>query len=288
LVWHKVQKQLGGNVRTFVSGGAPLLKEVGQFFYSLGIPILEGYGLTETSPVIAVNRLDNPEFGTVGPLCFNVEVRIADDGEILIKGPMVMKGYYNQAEATATAIRDGWFYTGDIGHINSNANLVITDRKKDIIVTSGGKNIAPQNIESAIKLDKYIAEAVVFGNNRQFISALIVPNFDNLEQYAKYKNIEYIGREGMVQDPMIQEFMNRRVTRALQDFPKHEQVKKIALLKEEFSQDNDELTATLKIKRRVIEQKHAKKIEELYKSNVFEGPSQQLSQKENEARAASL
>lgn len=291
LVWRKIQQQLGGNVRAFVSGGAPLLREVGEFFYSFGITILEGYGLTETSPVVAVNRLDSPEFGTVGPLCFNVDVKIADDGEIMIKGPMVMQGYYGKPEETAKVIRDGWFYSGDIGHLNEQGRLVITDRKKDIIVTSGGKNISPQNLECALKLDKYIAEAVVFGNNRKYLGALIVPNFTNLKQYADYKQILFHDHDDLVNHPDIQEFLQRRVSRALQDFPEHEQVRKIGILPQEFSQESGELTATLKTKRRVIEQKYGKMIDAMYSqvADISSNQSQhQTHYEKKEARAVSL
>ncbi|MEA3420129.1 MAG: AMP-binding protein, partial [Acidobacteriota bacterium] len=191
LVFSKIIEKTGGRIRFFVSGGAALSKDIAEFFYAIGLIALEGYGLTETSPVISVNTLDNLRFGTVGKVIPDVEVKIAGDGEILTRGPNVMKGYYKKEVETREAIKEGWFYTGDIGYLDEDGYLVITDRKKDIFVTSGGKNVAPQLIENILKTNLYVSNAVVVGDNRRFISALIIPNFEKLEEYAKANNIVY-------------------------------------------------------------------------------------------------
>ncbi|MCK5681771.1 long-chain fatty acid--CoA ligase, partial [bacterium] len=184
LVFTKLGDKLGGSLRFFISGGAPLPQKVAEFFYGTGYPIYEGYGLTETAPVLAVNYPDHIKFGTVGPVLEGVEIKIAEDGEILAKGPNIALGYYNNLAATDEAFVDGWFYTGDVGELDSNNYLKITDRKKDIIVTAGGKNIAPQHLENLLKMDKYIGEAMLYGDRMKFISALLVPDFAKVEEYA--------------------------------------------------------------------------------------------------------
>ena len=264
LVFAKIKRRVGGRLKLFVSGGAPLGRDIAEFFGAVGLPILEGYGLTETSPVISVNRPAEVRPGTVGRPLDNVEVKIAPDGEILTRGPHVMKGYFNRPEATAEAIdREGWFHTGDIGFLEDGF-LTITDRKKDIIVTSGGKNIAPQPIEGALKKSPLISEVVMIGNKRNFASALVVPKFDALEKWAASKGIAFRDREDLVRRPEIVAHYEEAVKQATGDLAKFEQIKKIALLPRELSLEAGELTPTLKVKRRVVEQKYKDMIDRLY------------------------
>jgi long-chain acyl-CoA synthetase len=266
LVFAKIKKRTGGRLRVFVSGGAPLSRELAEFFGAVGLLILEGYGLTETSPVITVNRPGDFRPGTVGPPVEGVEVRIAPDGEILTRGPHVMKGYYKKPGATAEAIDEGgWFHTGDVGFLEDGF-LTITDRKKDIIVTSGGKNIAPQPIEGALKLSPLIADAVMIGNKRNFASALVVPKFDALEKWAAARGISFRDREDLVRRPEIVAHYEQAVREATGGLSRFEQIKKIALLPREFSLEGGELTPTLKVKRRVVEQKYKDMIDRLYEA----------------------
>jgi long-chain acyl-CoA synthetase len=265
LVFATIRERTGGRLRLFVSGGAPLSKEIAEFFGAVGLSILEGYGLTETSPVIAVNRPDKMKPGTVGPPLAGVEVKIAEDGEILTRGRHVMKGYYNKPEATAEVIdADRWFHTGDVGLVDPEGFLVITDRKKDIIVTSGGKNIAPQPIESLVKSNPLVAEIVMIGNKRNFPSALVVPNFDNLEKWARAHGLTASAREELVRDPRVVELYDRTVADLTAHLAQFERIKRIALLPREFSLEAGELTPTLKVKRRVVEQKYKDVIDRLY------------------------
>ncbi|MES2179496.1 MAG: long-chain fatty acid--CoA ligase [Gemmatimonadota bacterium] len=264
LVFSKLQTRTGGRLRYFVSGGAPLATEINKFFYAAGLVILEGYGLTETSPVIAVNTPDAFRLGTVGKLVPGVEVSIANDGEILTRGPHVMKGYYNKPEATADAIDgDGWFHTGDIGELR-DGYLAITDRKKDIIVTAGGKNIAPQPIENAIKTNKFVSQAVVIGDKRKFPIVLIVPNWDQLDKFAASEGLESVDHTKMLTTPAIQAKMDTEVRGQLTGLAKFEMPKKIALLEHDFSIERGELTPTLKVKRRVIDKTYKSVIDALY------------------------
>jgi len=265
LVFNKIRERTGGRLRLFISGGAPLAREIAEFFGAVGLLILEGYGLTETSPVIAVNRPDKMKPGSVGPPIQGVEVKIAEDGEILTRGPHVMKGYYNKPEATAEVIdRERWFHTGDIGLLDAEGFLVITDRKKDIIVTSGGKNIAPQPIENQLKTNPLIAEIVMIGNKRNFPSALIVPNFDNLQKWAKAQGLTAASKEELVRDPRVVALYDQTVQALTKDLAQFERIKKIALLPREFTLEAGELTPTLKVKRRVVEQKYKDVIDRLY------------------------
>jgi long-chain acyl-CoA synthetase len=265
LVFTKIRERVGGRLRLFVSGGAPLSKEINEFFGAAGLLILEGYGLTETSPVITVNRPDAFRPGTVGPPIPRVEVKIAPDGEILTRGPHVMKGYYNKPEATSEAIdQDGWFKTGDIGMLDADGFLAITDRKKDIIVTSGGKNIAPQPIENALKSSGLIAEIVMIGNKRNFPSALVVPNFVNLEKWAKENNVAFASREALVADPRVVDLYDRTVTDMTKDQAQYERIKKVTLLPREFSIETGELTPKLSVRRRVVEEKYKDLIDRMY------------------------
>ena len=264
LVFRKLQSRLGGRLRFFVSGSAPLSTEIGEFFYSLGITILEGYGLTETSPVIAANRLPVPRFGSVGQPIPGVEVRIAQDGEILTRGPHVMQGYYQKPDATAAAIVDGWLHTGDIGRLDEGGYLYITDRKKDLIKTAGGKFVAPQKLENLFVTDPQISQAFVYGDRRPYCVALIVPNMDALRRYAQLQEIPAGSAQELVRNPRVVEFYWGLVQARQQGLAGFEQVKKIALLDQEFSQGAGELTPTLKVKRAVIAQRYGAILGALY------------------------
>jgi long-chain acyl-CoA synthetase len=264
LVFSKLLQRTGGRLRYFVSGGAPLAPEINKFFYAAGLTILEGYGLTETSPVIAVNTPDAFRIGTVGKPIAGVEVRIAADGEILTRGPHVMRGYYNNPVATAEAIDgEGWFHTGDIG-VLEDGFLRITDRKKDIIVTAGGKNIAPQPIENKIKTNKYISQAVMIGDKRKFPVLLVVPNFDQLEPWAGRKNIIWTSRSQLLTMPTVKAKIEKEVAKETDGLARYETPKKIALLEHDFSVERGELTPTLKVKRRVIDRDYKALIDALY------------------------
>ena len=267
LVFSKIIEKTGGRVRFFVSGGAPLSRDIAEFFYALGLMILEGYGLTETSPVISVNTFEDLKFGSVGKPIPGVEVKIAADGEILTRGPHVMKGYYNKEAETKEAFEGGWFHTGDIGRIDEDGFLVITDRKKDIIVTAGGKNIAPQPIENILKTNPYIANGVVIGDRRRFVSALIVPNFDKLEEYARFNGIPFADRSELVKNEKIADFIKAEVDRATPNLASFEKIKKIALLDRDFEIEKGEITPTLKVKRNVIEKKYQDLINALYEED---------------------
>ncbi len=265
LVFDKLKERVGGRIRFFISGGAPLAREIGEFFAFANLYILEGYGLTETSPVIAVNREKAFKFGTVGLPLDNVEVKIADDGEILTRGPHVMKGYYKKDEATKEAIdNEGWFHTGDIGFFDKDGFLVITDRKKNIIVTSGGKNIAPQPIENMLITSRYIEQAVVVGDKRKYCSALIVPNMEILKAYAKDNYIEYETEEELLNNVMIKDLIRKEIDRLSVNLASYETIKEFTLLKEPFSIENGELTPTLKVKRNVIEKRYKDLIDKMY------------------------
>ena len=264
LVFGKIVEKTGGRVHFFVSGGAPLSGDVAEFFYAIGITILEGYGLTETAPVLTCNTFDRMKFGTVGPPVPEVEIKIAPDGEILAKGPNVMKGYYKKEQETREAMEGGWFHTGDIGHFDEEGFLVITDRKKDILITAGGKNVSPQPIENTLKANPYVQTAVVVGGGRKFISALIVPNYDKLEAYAKAKGIPFGSRKELVGREEITSFMLAEVNRATPNLASYERIKKIVLLDRDFDADT-ELTPSLKVKRHIVEKVFKPLIDLLYK-----------------------
>jgi long-chain acyl-CoA synthetase len=264
LVFSKLKARTGGRLRYFVSGGAPLAPEINKFFYAAGLVILEGYGLTETSPVISANIPGSFRIGTVGKPFPFVEVSIAPDGEILTRGPHVMAGYYKNDEATREAIDPaGWFHTGDIGVLD-DGYLRITDRKKDIIVTAGGKNIAPQPIENAVKTNKYVSQAVMIGDKRKFPVLLVVPNWDQLERWAGRRNIIWTHRSQLLEMPTIQAKMEKEVAKQTAGLAKFEAPKKIALLEHDFSIERGELTPTLKVKRRVIDKDYKALIDSLY------------------------
>ncbi|HKN68649.1 MAG TPA: long-chain fatty acid--CoA ligase [Gemmatimonadaceae bacterium] len=264
LVFSKLKARTGGRLRYFVSGGAPLAAEINKFFYAAGLVILEGYGLTETSPVIAVNTPDAFRIGTVGKAFPGVEIMIASDGEICTRGPHVMKGYYNKPEATAEAIdENGWFHTGDIGQLEDGF-LRITDRKKDIIATAGGKKIAPQPIENKVKTNKYVSQAVMIGDKRKYPVLLVVPNWESLEKWARYKNLIWTDRAQLLQMPTVRAKMEKEVAEELAGLARFEMPKKVALLEHDFSIERGELTPTLKVKRRVIDESYKSVIDSLY------------------------
>lgn len=265
LVFSKLHQRVGGRLRFFVSGGAPLSKEIAEFFFKAGILVLEGYGLTETSPVIAVNHEGKFKFGSVGPALPRVEVKIADDGEILTRGPHVMKGYYKNPQATAETIdEDGWLYTGDIGVIDDEGFLAITDRKKNIIVTSGGKNVTPATIENALITSPYIEQVMVIGDKRKYLSALIVPTFDAIKNYAQSNNISFSDREDLVNSPEIYNLLGTEIQRLSVDLARFEQIKRYTLLPQEFTIESGEITPSLKIKRKVVSEKYADQIDKMY------------------------
>ena len=265
LVFSKIKQRTGGRLRLFISGGAPLAREIAEFFGAAGLLICEGYGLTETSPVITCNRPDWIKPGTVGLPLEGIEVKIAPDGEILARGPNIMRGYFKKPEATAEAIdKDGWFHTGDIGVLDTDGFLAITDRKKDILVTSGGKNIAPQPIENTIKTNRYFAEVVMIGNNRNFPAALVVPNFEPLEKWAKEKGLAAGSREDLVRKPEVVAFYQKLVNDLTPDLAQFEKIKKITLIPREFTIEAGELTPTMKVKRRVVEAKYKDVIDRMY------------------------
>ncbi|HOW86046.1 MAG TPA: long-chain fatty acid--CoA ligase [Candidatus Aminicenantes bacterium] len=264
LVFSKIIAKTGGRVHFFVSGGAPLSADVAEFFYAVGITILEGYGLTETSPVLACNTFPKMKFGTVGPLVPGVQVKFAPDGEIWAKGPNVMKGYYNKPQETAEVFEDGWFKTGDVGHFDEEGFLVITDRKKDILVTAGGKNVSPQPIENMLRMNPYIQNVVVVGGGRKFISALVVPNFDKLEAYAKSRGISFGSRKELVESEEIRSFMLAEINRSTPNLASYERIKKIVLLDKDFDADT-QMTPSLKVKRHIVEKVFKPLIDLLYK-----------------------
>jgi long-chain acyl-CoA synthetase len=265
LVFAKLRKRTGGRVRFFISGGAPLSREIARFFYAAGLPVLEGYGLTETSPVMAVNTFQHHRLGTVGKAIPEVEIRIAPDGEIVTRGPNVMCGYFNKPEATAEAIdEEGWFHTGDIGMIDADGFLSITDRKKDLIVTAGGKNIAPQPIENLAKSSKFVATAVMIGDRRPFPVMLVVPNAAQVKGWAEYKGLPDGELEALLGLPEVRQKIEREVRMTLRDLAQFEMPKKLLLLSREFTVESGELTPTLKVRRRIVEERHRAAIEALY------------------------
>ncbi|MBL8978300.1 MAG: long-chain fatty acid--CoA ligase [Gemmatimonadetes bacterium] len=265
LVFSKLVAKTGGRLRYFVSGGAPLSAEIAKFFFAAGLPIYEGYGLTETSPVISVNGKGFLRLGSVGRVVPGVEATIAADGEILTRGPHVMKGYYNKPQATAEVIDSGgWFHTGDIGMFDADGFLKITDRKKDIIVTAGGKNIAPQPIEGRVKTSKFVLNAVMIGDKRKFPILLVVPNVDIVRQWATAEGRSYPDDAALIASKETAEKIDREVKKTLRDLAQFEMPKKIVLIPHDFSIESGELTPTLKVKRRVVEKNYQAQIEAAY------------------------
>ena len=264
LVFSKLTARLGGRIRFFTSGGAPLSGDIARFFHAAGMTILEGYGLTETSPVISINRLDAFKFGSVGKVIAGVDVKIAEDGEILCKGHNVMKGYWNKPEETAAVLsEEGWFATGDIGHIDADGFLWITDRKKDLIKTAGGKYVAPQEIENLLKLQRTVEQVHVVGDRRPYCTAVIVPSFDFLHEWARERNVSASDAE-LVADSRVRQIVQADVDTVNAQLARYQTIKKFVLAAEPFSQDNGMLTPTLKVKRKVVNQRYEKQIEALY------------------------
>ncbi len=271
LVFSKLRARLGGRLANAVSGSAPLAVEINKFFSAAGVRILEGYGLTETSPVIAVNLPDANRVGTVGRPLPGIDVSIAADGEILARGPNIMLGYYNRPEATREAIdADGWFHTGDIGELR-NGYLTITDRKKDLIKTAGGKAIAPQPIENIVRQNRFVSQAVMIGDRRKFAAMLVVPNFAQLEKWASQQGIAADGRAALIANPAVVEKMQQEVLGHLQGLARFETPKKVALLEHDFTVERGELTPTLKVRRRVINARYQDVIDALYAGATDEG-----------------
>jgi long-chain acyl-CoA synthetase len=265
LVYSKIRAALGGRVRYTISGGAPLPVFIGEFFHAMGIKVLEGYGLTETSPVITVNQLDRCKLGTVGPPFPGVEVRIAPDGEVLTRGRHVMKGYWNKPEATAAVLDpEGWLATGDIGELDAEGFLRITDRKKDILVTAGGKNVAPQPIENEIGASPLVENAVLFGDRKPYIVALVVPNFEALETWARGRGVVAADRLELLRRPEVLAAYQEVVDGVNANLARFETVKKFRLIAEPFTIADGQLTPTLKVKRRVIAQRYGAHLAEMY------------------------
>jgi long-chain acyl-CoA synthetase len=264
LVFSKIREGMGGRARLFISGGAPLGRELAAWYADIGIRIDEGYGLTETSPVIAVNTSSHHRMGTVGKTLPNVEVRIASDGELLVRGPSIFKGYWNMPEETAAAFEEDWFKTGDIGRLDEDGYLSITDRKKDLIKTSGGKFIAPQPIENSLKANLYVGEAAVVGDKRRFPAVLIVPNFPVLEEWAASQGISAATRKELVRSPQVQGFYDGIVEELNQNLAQYEKLKKVLVLPEELSIADGTLTPSMKLRRRHLEERYRKQIEAMY------------------------
>ncbi len=265
LVFRKVRERMGGRLRFCISGGAPLAQEIAEFLHALGVLVLEGYGMTENSTVTAVNRLERYKFGTVGKALPGTEIRIAPDGEILIRGEHVFKAYYRDPEATREAIDgDGWLHSGDIGVLDGDGFLRITDRKKDIIVTSGGKNVAPQNVENLLKGDRFVSQAFVYGDRRKYLTALLTLSSEEIAKWAAQNGIAETDPAALAADPRTEGMIRARVDAINGKLASFEQVKRFAILPSDFSQETGELTPTLKVKRKVVIQKYGRVLDALY------------------------
>ena len=273
LLYSKVRAGLGGRLEIFISGGAPLGRELAEWYAAIGIRIHEGYGLTETSPVIAVNTPQAHKIGTVGKPLPNLEVRIAEDGEVLVRGRSVFKQYWNKVKETQGAFVDGWFKTGDIGNLDADGFLSITDRKKDLIKTSGGKFIAPQPIENSLKHNVLIAEAVVLGEKHKFPSVLIAPNFPLLEEWARSHELAFASRQELVAHPEVRAVYEGIVDDLNRNMARYEKLKRVLLVADEFSAENGTLTASMKLRRRVVEERYRQQIEEMYEQAETAGPA---------------
>ena len=265
LVFRKIRKALGGRLRLTISGGASLNERIARFFHRIGINIFEGYGLTETSPVLTVNKENKCKFGSVGIVLPGVELKIEEDKEIIVRGPNIMQGYFQDPQATADAIDEaGWFHTGDLGFIDFNGFLYIIGRKKEMMVTSGGKNIWPEVIEKLLNNDTYITQSMVIGHKFKYLSALIIPDWEQILQYAKENNLQFANYEDLSKSPEILHLMRSSIDVATIDLPDYEKIVSFTLLINEFSQDKDELTPTLKLRRSTIEKHYEKDIAAMY------------------------
>ena len=267
LIFSKIRKRFGGRLSYFISGGAPLDKAINEFMWVIGIPTFEGYGLTETSPAVTINSPWKVRFGSVGtPLPFT-EVKLADDNELMIRGPQVMRGYYNDPEETERTIKDGWLYTGDIASIDDDGYVYIVDRKKELIITSGGKNIAPQPIENELRMDKYISQAFVYGDRKPYLVAVLTPNLERLINMGQQEGINYLDMEELVANQRVHKRYADRVQALNDKLPSYQTIKKFILLPREFSVEGGELTPTMKLKRKVVYAKYQDRIERLYLNN---------------------
>jgi len=273
MLYQRVRAGFGGNARFFISGGAPLGRELAEWYADMGIRIHEGYGLTETSPVIALNNPRAHKIGTVGKPLSNIEVRIAQDGEILVRGPSVFQGYWHLPDETRNALVDGWFKTGDIGNLDADGFLSITDRKKDLIKTSGGKFIAPQPIENSLKHNPLVAEAVVLGDKQKFPAVLIAPSFSVLETWAGTHQLRFASRQELVADPAVRALYEEIVGEVNEKLARFEKLKKVLLVADEFSAENETLTASMKLRRRAVEKRYAREIEGIYSGADAAGSS---------------
>jgi long-chain acyl-CoA synthetase len=267
LVFSKIRKRFGGRLKYFISGGAPLDKVSNEFMWVIGIPTFEGYGLTETSPAVTLNSPWKVRYGSVGTPLPWTEVKLAEDHELLIRGPQVMRGYYNAPEETDKVLQDGWFSTGDIARIDEDGYVYIVDRKKEIIITSGGKNIAPQPLENDLRMDKYISQAFVFGDRKPYLVAILTPNLERLIQMARQEGLAYLDMEELVANQRVHQLYAERVQLINDRLPSYQTIKKFILLPRDFSVDGGELTPTLKLKRKVIYSKYQERIERLYLHN---------------------
>lgn len=268
LFFSKVKSALGGRIEFFVSGGAPLSREVLDWYASIGVRIYEGYGLTETSPVIALNNPRSYRPGSVGKVLKNVDVRIAEDNEVLVKGPSIFKGYWHLPHETASAFDGEWFHTGDVGHVDNDGFLFITDRKKDLIKTSGGKFIAPQPIEGKLKANALVAEAAVIADRRKFPSAVIAPDFAALEHWARHNKVPFGSREDLLANAQVFSLFEGVIADVNKDLAQFERIKRFLLVPDEFSIESGALTPTMKLKRRFIEQRFRQQIDQLYHSDA--------------------
>lgn len=273
LIFRKIRKKFGGNLKFFICGGAPLDTRITEFMWILGIPVFEGYGLTETSPVVAVNSLKEIRFGSVGRPIKDTQLKLAADGELLVKGPQVMQGYFRDETLTRQSIHNGWLKTEDMARIDDDGYLYIVDRKKEMIVTAGGKNIAPQPLENRLKLDKFISQVYIHGDRKPYLVALLTPNLERLLEFSQQHRISYLGVDDLVANPHVLALYQERIDQFNHDLPSHETIKKFALLPREFSIEGGELTPTLKLKRKDIYSFYQGQIDALYQRSEDDPPA---------------
>jgi long-chain acyl-CoA synthetase len=264
LVFNAITERLGGELRFAICGGAPLSRPIAEFFHAAGILILEGYGMTETTAAVAVNTPFDYRFGTVGKGIGDAKFKIAEDGEILVHSKKVMKCYHNDSDATAAVLEDGWLHTGDIGEISPEGYLRITDRKKDLIKTAGGKYVAPQRLEGLLKTNRFISQVHVHGDQRKYVVALLTLNFDQVERFATENDISWKDRESLIENPKVKELVRKAVADANSHLASFESIKNFAILPRDFTIESGELTHSLKVKRKVVDQNYASLIEHLY------------------------